>query len=493
MPLVGTSTPLISVNRSSNVPISHQIYERVREAVLTGQLRSGDLLPSSRALAKELALARKTVQDAYAQLISEGYIDGKVGSGTRVAQIVRPIPASRSHANHKAAPVAGHVSKRGTALVNANAIIFNDPWLLPLRPCVPAIDAFPYKLWAGMLGWSARSAAAEAETDPAGYLPLREEIARHLRTVRAVRCEADNIVITDGTQQALDLAARLLLDEQDSIWFEDPGYSVARAAFLASGLSLLPVPVDDEGLNVEYGRKRFPRAHAVYVTPSHQYPIGSTLSLRRRLDLLSWAEAENAWIFEDDYDSEYRYDGKPLGALQGISSGDRVIYFGTFSKVLLPSFRLGYVVASAHLARQFAAARAVSMRHSSAIPQVALARFMSEGYFANHMRKMRALYEERQGVLLESVRRRLRGEIEVKTANAGMHLTAYFVDANVDDRLVSTHARKQGICARALSYDAMGPPPVGGLVLGYGATSPSIIDQGVLKLRAAIREARREK
>ena len=325
--------------------------------------------------------------------------------------------------------------------------------------------------------------------DPAGYLPLREEIAVHLRTSRAVRCEADDIVVTDGTQQAFDLAARLLLDDEDQIWFEDPGYFGARAAFIAAGLRILPVPVDREGLDVDAARGRFPEARAAYVTPSHQYPTGATMSLRRRLDLLHWAREQNAWIFEDDYDSDYRYDGKPIGALQGISSGDRVIYFGTFSKVLLPSMRLGYLVAPAHLAKQFAAARAVTVSYASPIAQVALAYFMQEGHFANHIRKMRAIYEERQCLLLKSLRCRLGRELEVETAGAGMHLAAYF-RAPIDDRLVSSHARAHGIIARALSSDAVGKERTSGLVLGYGGAIPSTVDDCVVKLKASIREAR---
>jgi len=487
VPLARVEAPLISLDRRSRVPIFRQIYQTIREGILSGRWLPNEVLPSSRALADGLKLSRNTVQQAYLQLLEDGFLESKIGSGTRVARTLPHMLSTRVQAFSADASRNVPLSRRGELLAGACSAIVGDVPVLAFRPSVPALDAFPYDLWSRMLARTARTDIKEFDRcrDSAGYAPLREAIAMNLRATRSVRCNADNVIVTDGTQQALDLATRLLLDEGDTIWVEDPGYSGARSVFFAAGLKVSPVPVDDEGLVVHAARIRFPTARAAYTSPSHQYPMGSTMSLSRRLSLLAWAQQVGAWVFEDDYDSEYRYGGQPVPALQGLDEMGRVIYFGSFSKVMLPSLRLGYIVAPSNLAASFANARAATTRYAAAIPQIAMTHFMREGHLASHIYKMRALYSDRQSALLAAAHQHLPDMLELRPSNAGMHLTGFLADG-LDDRVASTDAWQLGIIARALSNDAIEAQPRGGLVLGYSATSASTIVEGIGTLKRAL-------
>jgi GntR family transcriptional regulator/MocR family aminotransferase len=289
------------------------------------------------------------------------------------------------------------------------------------------------------------------------------------------------VIVTAGSQQALNLAARLLLDPGDSAWVEDPGYLGARGALQAAGVRTVPVPLDSEGLNVAEGELQAPGARMAYVTPSHQYPLGVTMSLSRRMTLLDWARRKQAWIVEDDYDSEFRYSGRPLAALQGLDTAHRVIYTGTFSKVLFPALRLGYLVAPEQVVDAFLSARALADRHSPTIEQACVSEFLSEGHFARHVRRMRALYAERQDALVSAARRELAGAIEVAPAEAGMHLVGWLPPGTID-RDVSLRAADAGVCAPAVSSYALGPHSRPGLLLGYAAPNGRQIRDGVRKL-----------
>jgi GntR family transcriptional regulator/MocR family aminotransferase len=303
-----------------------------------------------------------------------------------------------------------------------------------------------------------------------------------------VRCEASQVIVVTGAQQAVDLAARILLDPGDTAWVEDPGYQGARGALIAAGIRLAPVPVDAEGLDVRRGARSAPGARLVYVTPSHQYPLGVTMSLNRRLALLEWASASGAWILEDDYDSEYRYAGRPLAALQGLDTAGRVIYAGTFSKVLFPALRLGYLVVPPELVDAFIAARALADRHSPSVTQAALADFIDGGHFARHVRRTRALYAERQAALVHAARRTLGGLLEVAPAEAGMHLMGW-LRAGVDDRAAARAALTRAVDVPPLSaYRARPTRPSdrGGLMLGYAAYAPREIDEACGRLALAL-------
>jgi GntR family transcriptional regulator/MocR family aminotransferase len=317
---------------------------------------------------------------------------------------------------------------------------------------------------------------------------LREAIAQYLIAARGVRCSAEQVIIVAGSQQGLDLAARVLLDVGDKVWLEDPGYIGARGALQSAGADVVPVPVDREGLNVADAITRCPSARLVYITPSHQFPLGVTMSLPRRLALLEWAHRAGAWILEDDYDSEYRYTGRPLPALQGLDTENRTVYLGTLSKTLFPSLRLGYLVVPPDLVDTFIAAKALADRHAPSVEQAVLADFMSEGHFARHIRRTRVLYAARQAALVETATSELAGLLEVHTAEAGMHLVGYLPDG-VDDKAVSQQAAAHQVEAPALSSYALAPLRRRGLLLGYAAFSHADITDGIHRLATALRNS----
>ncbi|MBA3826972.1 MAG: PLP-dependent aminotransferase family protein, partial [Ktedonobacterales bacterium] len=358
------------------------------------------------------------------------------------------------------------------------------------RTGIPDLAGFPFDVWGQIAArhWRAPDLNWLGYGDPAGYLPLRAAIAGYLGEARAVRCTPEQIIITNGSQGGIDLAARVLLDPGDAVWMEDPGYAGARGALVGAGMRLIPVPVGPEGLEVATGEALCPTARLAYVSPSHQYPLGVTMSLRRRLDLLAWAKQAGAWVLEDDYDSEYRYTGRPLAALQGLDSSGRVIYIGTFSKVLFPALRLGYVVVPPDLVQPFGAARALIDRHSPTVDQAILADFIAEGHFARHIRRMRERYAERQGVLAAELRRILPNHLAVTSAAAGMFLVAT-LPAGSNDRTLTQRLAARGITAGALSIYYHGPAPRHALLLGYAAFTPQQIRTGVATLATVLRSA----
>jgi GntR family transcriptional regulator/MocR family aminotransferase len=355
----------------------------------------------------------------------------------------------------------------------------------PFEPGVPAIDTGLLRLWWRLLHKNWKQARPSLSyNDPAGHLPLRRAIAAYLAVARGVRCEARQVIVTSGSQQGLELAARLLMDPGDRAWMEDPGYLGARSALEAAGVSLIPVPVDRDGMMVGEGRKRGAGARLAYVTPSHQYPVGATMPLARRLELIEWAREADAWILEDDYDSEYRYASRPLPALQGLDDSGRVVYIGTFSKVIFPGLRLGYVVVPHPVADAFAAGRAVGDRQSPWLEQAALTEFLSDGHFGRHVRRMRSQYKERAEALVDASRKLLAGRMTVRMPDAGLHVTGWLRPGE-SDVAVSGKLEAAGIAAPALSRSAMLPCPPG-LVLGYAGYSVQAIRSAVEGIAKAI-------
>jgi GntR family transcriptional regulator/MocR family aminotransferase len=474
------------------VPLYRQLYDGLRDAILAGRLVAGTRLPSTRALAAELGLARATVVNAFEQLLAEGYVEGRVGAGTYVARTL-PDDLLRARATAPPAPrpAAGdaRLSRRGALLAATPATV--APSGGPpraFRPGLPALDAFPFDLWARLLARRARRPPRDlpAYGDPAGYRPLREAIAGYLGAARAVACAPEQVIVTAGSQGALDLAARLLLDPGDPVWVEEPGYPGARGALLGAGARLIPVPTDGEGLVVADGIARCPAARLAYVTPSHQYPLGATLSLARRLALLAWAREAGARVLEDDYDSEYRYAGRPLAALQGLDDAGRVLYLGTFSKVLFPALRLGYLVVPPALVDAFAAARALVDRHPPALEQAALADFIAEGHFARHIRRMRVLYAARQAALVEAARRDLTGLLAVAPHDSGMHLVGR-LPAGADGAVAARLAVGGGIELPAVASYCLQPARRGDVLLGYAAFDEATIRAAIRGLAVALR------
>jgi GntR family transcriptional regulator/MocR family aminotransferase len=479
----------LALESSAGPPLYRQLYEQLRGAILDGRLEPGARLPSTRVLAEELAVARNTVMGGYDQLLAEGYLEGAVGSGTYVA---KDLPEKILHAAlpKRSVPTSGNssrLSKRGQVLACNPLGIRHEGPPRAFRPGIPAVNEFPFNVWTRltMKHWRRQPVDLLPYTTPGGYGPLREAIAHYVGGARAVKCDAEQIIIVSGAQQALDLASRMLLDPGDEAWMEDPGYGGARAALLAAGVRPVAVPVDESGLDVVAGQRMSPKARLAYVTPSHQYPTGVVMTLARRLELLRWAERTHSWILEDDYDSEYRYASRPVASLQGLDTRNCVIYCGTFSKVLFPSLRLGYVIVPPQLVDAFGRTKAVIDRHSPTVEQAVLAEFIAEGHMGRHVRRMRMLYLERQNTLLDALHRELRGAVEVRSHEAGMHVLAWLAKGK-SDSVVSRRARELGVEVPALTTYRAKPGGRGGLVLGYAAYSEQEIRNGVKKLATAV-------
>lgn len=476
-------------------PLYRQIYDAVRRAILSGRFAPGRKLPSSRALAKELNVSRITVVNAYEQLFAEGYLESKTGAGTFVA---RELPDDLLQTGAGTKPSAARrassplrLSRFGEQLAakNMNAAARGQmiATFQPFQNGLTAVEEFPFDTWARLAARRQRNPTRSVigYGDPQGYGPLREAIAAHLASARGVNCTPEQIVITSGAQQALDLTARIFITPDDTVLTEDPCYLEARGAFEAAGANIVPVPVDGEGIDIANAAAAGARAKLVYVTPSHQYPLGVTMSLSRRLLLIEWARETDAWIVEDDYNSEYRYSGRPLASLQGLDPAGRVIYVGTFSKTIFPSLRLGCLVAPAELVDVFTAARALNDVHSSLIDQAVLAEFIADGHFARHVRRMRTLYEARQQVLVEECRRQLGGLLQVEKADAGMHLVGWLPEGE-DDVELSKKAAQRGLHLSPVSGYYINKPARGGFILGYTAFDEVQIKNAVTILRGIL-------
>ncbi|MFL5541861.1 MAG: PLP-dependent aminotransferase family protein, partial [Longimicrobiaceae bacterium] len=434
---------LLPLDRGSRVPLHRQIYDSLRRAILEGMLRAGQRVPSSRALASELGVSRFPVLTAYEQLLHEGYLEGRVGSGTYVRaappdDAFRPALPARPAAPAQPSPPPPPPGEAPRAPRPPAWPESGENPVRPFRITVPALDRFPHALWARLVARHAHRLAPVhmAYGHPAGLGALRAAIAEHLRTTRAVRCEPEDVLVVTGSQAALRLCAAVLVRHGDRVAVEEPGYPGAHAALAAGGAELVPVPVDDEGLVVDaLGAEG--EIRAVYVTPSHQYPLGASMSAARRLALLDWAARRGAWVLEDDYDSEYRYVSRPLAALQGMDAHGRVVYVGTFSKVLFPALRVGYLVVPPALREAFAAARDALDIFSATLYQLALADFLAEGHFARHLRRMRGVYLARRDALLAGLARHCADVLAVHNADAGLHVATLLPEGTDDVEVVS--------------------------------------------------------
>lgn len=476
-------TSLITVDRRLSKPLYQQIYDAFRRRVLRGELRAGQLVPSTRELARELRVSRLPVLDAYSQLLAEGYFESRVGSGTFIASAISA--RERGADTNVCAPRALRIS----ALAAAVPAYEKAPVTLgPFQVGQPDLHSFPIEVWSKLVARYSRNIRVKGLQygDPMGLPELREAIAHYLRTSRAVHCEAAQIMIVSGSQQALDLSTRVLLDAGSSAWVEEPGYWLVQQVLKAAGVRAVPVPVDTEGLNVRDGMRRSRKARAAFVTPSHQYPLGVTMSAARRLELLDWAQRAGAWIIEDDYDSEYRYDSMPITSLQGLDTNARVIYVGTFSKVMFPSLRLGYLVIPPDLVERFTAMRRLMDLGPAHTTQAVMADFVREGHFSRHVRRMRPIYANRRRLLVAELERALGDLATITGDEAGMHL-ALFLSGSVDDQALAARAAQQGLQLSPLSASYTGSAPRQGLVLGFGNTRESQIAPAVRQLVMTIR------
>ncbi len=468
------------------------LYTHMREAILSGELKGGLKLPSTRALANELNISRNTVLNAYRQLLTEGYLEGRAGSGTFVANALpETLLSAPSQSRPKTAPAPKADSPRILFSKHAQAQIVvaqppsNGKLPRPFLAEAPALDVFPFKLWSRLIVRQARRLPVNnfAYQDSSGYRPLREAIAAHVTVSRQVHCTPEQVMIVPGSQGGLDLAARMLINSGDQVWMEDPGYPGARGAFLGSGARIIPVPVDEEGLIVDAGIRRASKAKLVYITPSHQFPLGVTMSLHRRLALLDWAKRTNAYILEDDYDSEFRFTGRPLATLQGLDQAERVIYIGTFSKVLFPSIRIGYMILPLPLMDSFRKVRRLIDIHSPMLEQAVLADFMVEGHYIRHLRRMRTLYAERRSALLNAVKNL---PLKIDAPQAGIHCVGWLAD-NVGERALVKRAREYDLELTPISTFSIEPFPRKGLLLGYGGYSIQEIKSAARRLGELLR------
>lgn len=490
-----SAAPLFALDRRAPKPLYRQLYEGYRDAILDGRLIPGAQLPSTRSLAAEIGVSRLPVVLAFELLVAEGFCEGRIGAGTFVSPAIRPrtrpaLPDGSARAT--ASNVRRSVARAAGGLIRPPARWIREAGAFRVGDA--AFDHFPLEIWKRLTAQQNRrlSALDLRYADPMGHLPLREAIAGYLGAMRGVRCDASQILVTSGSQQALWIAARTLLDPGAAAWIEEPGYWGVREVLRSLGARLVPVPVDDDGLLVERGRERAPGARAAFVTPSHQFPLGATLAATRRLELLDWARRRGSWIVEDDYDSEYRHDGPPVAALHSLDQAARVVYIGTFSKILFGALRLGYLVLPADLVPAFLAVRRSIDITPATFPQAVLAAFIRDGHFARHLRRMRALYRERRDTLVAALTTEIAelGDLaSVRGASAGMHLVLE-LPRGVDERRVAERAADEGLWTMPLSFcrSAPGGPP--GLVLGYGGSDPGALRAGARHLAAILAEDR---
>lgn len=477
-----------TLDRSAATPLFRQLYAAVKDAVLRGTLSAGMRLPPTRELCRLMGVSRQTVLSAWDQLMAEGYLSGTVGKGTFIGSLLpagAKTPAPRG--------LMRALSARGEAYAGAMKYVgYHQGPVRAFRVSMPGLDLFPFDVWSRLEARRWRWPDHHmGYSDPAGYAPLRELLCAYLRASRGVNCTPAQIIITSGSQQGLYLLSALLLDPGDKVWVESPGYQGASAPLFAMGAQVCTVPVDAQGMDVAYGMAHYPDAKMVLSTPSHQLPLGVTMSLQRRLELLRWAAARRAWIIEDDYDSEYRYTGPPLASLQGLDSADVTVYVGTLSKVLFPGLRLGYIVAPPALVEPIVRAKAALDRHNAIVPQMVLADFMGEGHFTRHIRRTREAYAERRGALLDGIAARLGDELRCGPSDAGLDLCVFF-RRQLDQDQVARTALAHAVEVRPLSYytsrvatPACATTP--GLLLGFSSIPPADIAHGLAVLEKILR------
>ncbi len=475
----GALIALFDLSRDNSISLYKQIYNTLRSVILNNHVVKGARLPSSRTLANELGVSRNTIVLVYEQLQAEGFITSGVGKGTFIStQFNQSQFIKKKFISDKKV----RTSKRGQAMLDAYTSEAPSGSPPPFVPGIPALDVFPFRQWQRAVNHAHKIITpSEMNYGPtAGYLPLRKSLASYLAVARGVRCSPEQIFIVNGVQQGLDLICRLLTDPGETIWLEDPGHTGARSAFAAAQLKMKPVSVDQQGLLITVKMQQSKKGSLVYVTPSHQSPTGAIMSLERRIRLLEWARSRNAWIIEDDYDSEFRYRGQPLPALQGLIEDAPVLYLGTFSKVFAPGIRMAYLVIPEFMIETFSHARRAVDTHSPIPLQAAMQVFIDEGYFTTHIRRMRNLYAERQNLLLKATRKYFGNTIHLSSSNSGMHLVGYINQNN--DQILSNAACGEGYVVPALSGHYLNKPDRFGLLFGYACVPSADMDAHVKRL-----------
>jgi GntR family transcriptional regulator/MocR family aminotransferase len=476
----------IEIDRSAPGTVSHQLYSAMRDIIHAGGMHIGERLPASRTLARELRISRTTVINVFEILTSEGLIESRTGAGTFVSKVWM---ATRPPETEVVEPLDAEqpIQKPHLSGVITRAL---DEFVdrLPHKTqafttALPAFDAFPSALWAKCVtrSWRSNHQANMGYADPRGHFPLRQAIASHLLSNRGIKCEAEQIFIVSGAQQAFHMIGTVVLDPEDLVWFENPGAIGASNSLIASGATLIPVPVDQDGLVVEYGLRRAPNFRLAFVTPSHQHPLGVSMSVERRFALLNAAKNANAFIIEDDYDGEFRYSGHPPPTLKSIDTLGRVIYVGTFSKTLFPALRLGFFLAPAPLVDVFNRVSKALLQGVASSHQAVVADFMQEGHFATHIRRMREIYAERHQILCDATQERLSGLLDIVPTDTGLH-TIGRIPQNLDEVEIATAALEKNIVVTPIKRYCIAPTDQKGLVLGFSGIPPSEIIDGVKTL-----------
>jgi len=480
-----TAFELMLPVRDRRTPAYRWLYGALRTEILEGRLRPGARLPGTRDLADQYGLSRGTIVSAFEQLKSEGYVEGSVGSGTYVStvlpdELLEVARAARTRAAARVRPKR-RVSEYAARLDPFPG--FDNRRARAFRTDLPALDLFPTTLWTQISTRRLRRLSTRflLGCEPLGHRPLRNAIADYLTTSRGVKCEPEQVAIVSGVLEALDLVARLFLNPKDRVCIEDPGYQGAAVIFEGVGARVLAVPLDEQGMKVPRGKD----VRLAYITPAHQFPIGTTMTLARRLELLEWARKSGVLIFEDDYDSEYRYSGRPVPALQGLDPSGQVLFFGTFSKVLFPALRLGYLVLPRDLVSYFESAIAITRRHAPLLDQAVLCDFITEGHFARHLRRMRQVYAERLSVLLESAREKLAGLLEISDVEAGLQTAGWLRDG-INGELAAKAAAARDLEVTPLSRYSRGVMAREGLQLGFAAVDAAEIRRGVRELAVVL-------
>jgi GntR family transcriptional regulator / MocR family aminotransferase len=473
------SLDLISVDRAADEPLHRQIYRALRRSILDSDLPENSMLPSTRALADDLGVCRNTVVAAYEQLSAEGYIETRQGSGTRVAQ----LPQKARRARNQAPGVAdARLSHRGE-VITTRPQPPRHPGLINFHPGVPETATFPFSIWSSLLAKHSRSRDESllGYTSFAGHAGLRRTIATSLTLGRGIDCTPEQVIVVTGAQAGLDLVSRVLMDEGDAVWMEEPGYLGARSAFLAGGGRLAPLRVSRQGWSLD--DPALPPPRLVYVTPSCQWPFGTIMRVDERLRLLAIAEHHKAWVIEDDFDGEYRFRGSPVPALRSLEHAERVIYLGSFGKTLLPSLRIGYLIVPRELSEAFDKAVGITGQFPPLHLQATASDFIEKGYFTKHLRRMRRLYAKRQDELVRLCQAELGRWLTIAENDAGMQLFARFA-MSFDDGEVVEAARKEGIDVHALSINYHSTSPEHGLLLGYAALDERTMRKAVRALRS---------
>lgn len=488
----------VQLNADFKSPLFRQLYDSIRTAILDGVLTPNSRIPSSRDLMVQLGVSRTTIVTAIDLLIAEGYLQTIAGSGTFVSN---ELPDDRPFIN--SAPIKLRASTAALALPKSSR---RNPGreksqasptdAFPISPkafrlAVPALDEFPRAIWSKITRriWNTLSPSKLSYGNPAGYFPLRQSIAEYLRINRGVRCETEQVMIVSGTQQAIDVVAKITLNDGDKVLYENPGYVNGREALIQHGAQIVPVTVNENGTMTDQATKQCPEAKLIYVTPSHQYPVGPTLPIERRLELINWAGKTNGLILEDDYDSEYRYSQKPIPSLQGLDLSNRTIYVGSFSKVIFPALGIGYAVVPPKMVQEFEHALRLASRPVSFVDQVILNEFISEGHFGRHLRRMRKTYAIRRQTFVDEVQKQLSDSLTIVGSPAGLHCAA-ILKTGEQDTVVSERLAEAGIVTRPLAYYYQKGTPktkrLNGLVFGFACVSPAQIKSGLRKIAEVI-------